>query len=161
MRIIHVMHNESVSRTIIGLVYWRVVKYFRRLFCRGDKFMCRETFSNRNEYYTRSCVFIDNNNNYNNGSSGNNHCTSRPLPWQTHIHTGPPFWRYRRVHQKNRPSVAARSTPHVPVYHMSNLYILPSIVNNLSLPPQAALDFAGTICLCAFTKNRKLLIENR
>lgn len=65
--------------------------YFRRLFCRGDKFMCRETFPNRNEYYTQSCVFIDNNNNYNNGSSGNNHCYPPPYPWQTHTHTPVPF----------------------------------------------------------------------
>jgi len=90
MRITHVTHNECVSRPVIGLICWRVVIYFQRLFCRGDKFMCRETFPNRNEYYTRSCVFIDNNNYNNNGSSGNNHCNPRPVI-DTRIHRAPPF----------------------------------------------------------------------
>jgi len=137
---------------IIGLIYRRLVIYFRRLFCRGDKFMCREIFPNRKEYYTQPCVLIDNNNNYNNGSSGNNHCTSPPLPWQTHIHTGPP---------SGNIVACTEITPYVPVYHMSNSYILPPIVNNLCLPIPytSGPRFSILSRLCAFTKSRTLLNE--
>lgn len=119
----------------------RVILYFRRLFRCGDKFMCRETFPNRNEYYTRSCVFIDNNNNYNNGSSGNN--IIAPLRPLFDSHTGPPSGNivaYTKTLHPSSPLLVPRKyyVPHVKFVQICNGCICPPYTSGLA-------DFAGPI----------------